>query len=149
MNESTETLTAQMGATREEYRDNFRSLGARAKSAGNLRQQFRRHPLGFLGLAIAGGALLGTLTYRPRAASAVMKAGPAIRRGIRRPNQGRGASRTSQLLAGVGRIFGIVAPLLVAKSSSHQSEPRRHTRASTPEACADSKGRRGTSKPTG
>lgn len=71
MGQTGDEIEDHIRSTREELRSNLQELEGRVKSAVDWRERFRRNPAGGLGLAVAGGFLLATITKRPSSRVAV------------------------------------------------------------------------------
>lgn len=65
MGQTGDEIEGHIRDTREELRSNLQELEGRVKSTVDWRARFRRNPALGLGLAVAGGFLLATLTTRP------------------------------------------------------------------------------------
>ena len=65
MAEGPDQIEHHIRSTRRELGDNLQELEGRIKDATNWRVQFARHPLAFLGGALAIGALI-SIGLRPR-----------------------------------------------------------------------------------
>jgi hypothetical protein len=118
MNRSTEALAAHIESTRRELGDNVRALGERAKAAGNLRLQFQRHPLTFIGLAVVGGVLVASLTHRTKGHRTVVGAAATSSPRTRARSSCNRAPKGSRIRTGVGRFLSAMVPILLSEFSS-------------------------------
>jgi hypothetical protein len=76
MGESTDQIETHIRSERDDLQSNLEELEDRVRAAADWRKQFRRHPAAMLGLAVAGGVLIGRATRlrRPRATEPAVQA---------------------------------------------------------------------------
>jgi hypothetical protein len=82
-------LEIELATEKEQLRTSLARLGARANDAMDWRQQFRRHPAGLLGAALAAGVVVGAATGSAKGRS--NGDAPARVRGRTADDQGVGA----------------------------------------------------------
>jgi hypothetical protein len=98
-------LEIELATEKERLRTSLARLSARANDALDWRQQFRRHPAGLLGAALAAGVVLGAATGGPsdRRRTQALGDTSAIARGRTRRNRPSGA--WDRVMAGVSGML--------------------------------------------
>lgn len=134
MDEGPSEIEDHIRSTRRQLESNLQELEHKVKDAANWRVQFGRHPGPFLGVACAGGMLLGAMGGKGRAARRSLARAGGEERGSFLQARARHRPITAELWKGIkdGLIAAAASQIaahlgaLVPGAKGHGSSSREH-----------------------